>query len=95
MGTEKKLLDILMVILIRVTLFYGYSWLGLGIRLGGTALYSVWEDSVTRRLFNSNNFTTSEALAEVCDLLSAVLVDWLIGNFAEKSVVTGLKQQHA
>jgi len=29
---------------------------------------------VIRRLFNSNNFVTSAALAEVCALLSAILV---------------------
>jgi len=40
----------------------------------GTPPYSTWEVSVSGRLCNGNNFATSAALAEVCALLSAVLV---------------------
>ena len=36
--------------------------------------YSAWEDMCCSTLFISNNFATSATLAEVCALLSAVLV---------------------
>jgi len=36
--------------------------------------YSERKDCVIGRLFNSNNFTTSAALADVCSLPSAILV---------------------
>ena len=57
--------------LIRVTLYVTVRVrLRLGLRLGGgTAMMCV-----TRRRFNSNDFATSAAMAEVCSLLSAVLV---------------------
>ena len=41
---------------------------------GGTAILRADGCVYTRCLFNSNNFETSAALAEVCALLSAVLV---------------------
>ena len=43
--------------------------LGLGLGGGATIL-----QGVTRDLFNNNNFATSVALAEVCALLSVILV---------------------
>ena len=43
-----------------------------GITVVGGGRYSV---CVTQRLLNSNDFATSAALAEVCALLSAVLVN--------------------
>ena len=46
---------------------------GLALRLGDAPPYSAWEGDIWR-LLNSKNFVTSEALAEVCALLSAVLV---------------------
>jgi len=48
----------------------------LGLRLDrGTAVLHMTRGRVTRHLFNSNNFVTSAALAEVkCALLSAVLI---------------------
>jgi len=47
-------------------------WLRL--RLGGTPPYFAREDCVIWRLFDRDNFATSVALAEVCVLLSVVLM---------------------
>ena len=52
--------------------------LGLGLQFGWvTAVLCRGGCDITRRLFNSNNFVTSAALAEVCTLMGAILVDIL------------------
>ena len=46
----------------------------------GSPLYSTWEVSVTRHLFNSKSFATSAALVDVCTAQSVIFVFcWLAG----------------
>jgi len=48
--------------------------LGLGLQLDGVTAILCMAGCVTQHLFNSNSFATLAAVAEVCTLLSAILV---------------------
>ena len=52
---------------------------------GGTAMLHM-RGCVIRHLFSSNNFAASAALAQVCALLSAVLIVAVMSRFHEHDV---------
>ena len=52
--------------------------LGLGLQLDGVTVILCMAGCVTQHLFNSNSFATPAAVAEVCTLLSAILVAIII-----------------
>ena len=52
--------------------------LGLGLHYGG--------DIVTKHLFNGNNFATSAKLAEVCALVSVIILISLLQSLTETEI---------